>query len=601
MKKYNLLKVIAIAIVMAWILSLCIPGSYLDYNGVTTSKIASAGIWGLFSNLSISISYFNGIAIFLIAVACFYAILSKVKPYQRFVDKVVNVFDGKQRLLTIIAILFFGVLSLFVNDFTILLIFAPFIYQVMNKLEIDKKIMLGAMLASSLVGAMCSIYNETLFGIFKLEIANLILVKLILFLVSICVLILFIAPRRTIKAQKKDKRVKESKKTTTKKTVKVVKEDSKDAIYVNKVLYLILTFLFGGIGVHKFYAGKVKEGILRILFCWTFIPTILSIAEFIEAITEKANKQGKININSNRSQNVVFGTSLILFLLLVLGSVIPFESYFSKINVFSSLNVILADLGVFNNLLGTFASGQASSGAINIYGTWTLTDISILLFILTIIIALVSSNYSKKNFRLLPIIVLAVSTVTTAVLLVLEVETIAMIFVAITALLLILNFVLLVDVSEFIKDINLSTKKILPIALTAMLLSLVLVISVTTGISITMVNWLITLTKTFNIATGVLGALVGSIFTADFYYYLQTVGSTYSLVFANSDYTVVIAFIIQAIYYVVMLFAPTSVCLVIGLYFLDIPYNKWFKYIWKVLLTIFVLVVITAIILFVMA
>ena len=59
------------------------------------------------------------------------------------------------------------------------------------------------------------------------------------------------------------------------------------------------------------------------------------------------------------------------------------------------------------------------------------------------------------------------------------VKTISMIFVAITALVLILNFVLLIDLSKFIGDINSNIKKILPIALTAMLLSLVLVFSVT--------------------------------------------------------------------------------------------------------------------------
>ena len=598
MKKYNLLKVIAITIVFAWLLTLCIPGSYLDYKGVTTGEIASTGIWGLFSNLNISISYFNGIAVFLIAIACFYAVLSKIKPYQRFVDKVAKMFENRQKVLLIIVILFFGVLSLFVNDFTILLIFAPFVYQVMSKLEIDKKVILASMLVSALIGAMCAIYNETLFGIFKLEIANLILVKLILFVVSVIVLILFIAPRRTNRTHKKDKKVVSAKKETVKKTVKA---NDKNGVYVNKVLYLVLTFLFGGIGVHKFYAGKVKEGILRVLFCWTFIPTILAIAEFIVGLTEKADKHGKINVDSDKNKNVLFGTALVLFVLLVLGSVIPWEALFSKVSIFTTLNVFLSDLGVYNRVFGAFASGQAASGSINIYGTWTISDISILLFILTMVIALVSDNYNKKNFKLLPVILLVASMIATIVLLILNVNVASMILVAVTVIILIVNMIYLFDLGSFIEDINGGIKKVLPIALTAMLLSLVLVISVTTGINITMVNWIITLFKKFNIATGILGSIVGSFFTADFYYYVQTIGSTFSLVFAESDYTVVIAFIVQAIYYVVMFIAPTSVCLIIGLYYLNIPYNKWFKYIWKVLLTIFVLVIITTVILFLMA
>ena len=48
---------------------------------------------------------------------------------------------------------------------------------------------------------------------------------------------------------------------------------------VNKTLYAVLTLLLGTFGINKFYAGKIKSGLLSILFCWTGIPTILSVAE----------------------------------------------------------------------------------------------------------------------------------------------------------------------------------------------------------------------------------------------------------------------------------------------------------------------------------
>lgn len=43
----------------------------------------------------------------------------------------------------------------------------------------------------------------------------------------------------------------------------------------------ILALFLGGIGIHKFYLGQAGWGILYILFCWTFIPSIIA---FIEAI-----------------------------------------------------------------------------------------------------------------------------------------------------------------------------------------------------------------------------------------------------------------------------------------------------------------------------
>ena len=92
---------------------------------------------------------------------------------------------------------------------------------------------------------------------------------------------------------------------------------------VNKTLYAVLTLLLGTFGINKFYAGKIKSGLLSILFCWTGIPTILSVAEFITVLTEKADKDGQISVTSERRSNVLFGVSLVLFVLFVLATIIP--------------------------------------------------------------------------------------------------------------------------------------------------------------------------------------------------------------------------------------------------------------------------------------
>lgn len=43
----------------------------------------------------------------------------------------------------------------------------------------------------------------------------------------------------------------------------------------------LFALLLGGIGVHKFYLGRVAAGVLYILFCWTLIPGLIA---FIEAL-----------------------------------------------------------------------------------------------------------------------------------------------------------------------------------------------------------------------------------------------------------------------------------------------------------------------------
>lgn len=44
---------------------------------------------------------------------------------------------------------------------------------------------------------------------------------------------------------------------------------------------ILLALFLGGLGAHKFYLGQPIWGILYLIFCWTFIPSLIA---FIEAI-----------------------------------------------------------------------------------------------------------------------------------------------------------------------------------------------------------------------------------------------------------------------------------------------------------------------------
>jgi TM2 domain-containing membrane protein YozV len=49
----------------------------------------------------------------------------------------------------------------------------------------------------------------------------------------------------------------------------------------SKIVAGILAILLGSLGIHKFYLGKSGQGILMLLFFWTYIPGIIG---FIEGI-----------------------------------------------------------------------------------------------------------------------------------------------------------------------------------------------------------------------------------------------------------------------------------------------------------------------------
>jgi TM2 domain-containing membrane protein YozV len=63
---------------------------------------------------------------------------------------------------------------------------------------------------------------------------------------------------------------------------------------VDKYIYILIALFFGDFGIHKFYAGRIKTGILYLLFFWTFIPWLFSIFDIIKACGKIKDTENKI-------------------------------------------------------------------------------------------------------------------------------------------------------------------------------------------------------------------------------------------------------------------------------------------------------------------
>jgi len=59
----------------------------------------------------------------------------------------------------------------------------------------------------------------------------------------------------------------------------------------------IFALFLGWLGMHKFYLGQPGLGVLYLLFCWTFVPSIVS---FIEAIVYLSMTDESFNAKYNQ-------------------------------------------------------------------------------------------------------------------------------------------------------------------------------------------------------------------------------------------------------------------------------------------------------------
>lgn len=49
----------------------------------------------------------------------------------------------------------------------------------------------------------------------------------------------------------------------------------------SKTTAVILAIFLGGLGIHRFYLNRPISGVIYLIFCWSFIPAVISILEAI--------------------------------------------------------------------------------------------------------------------------------------------------------------------------------------------------------------------------------------------------------------------------------------------------------------------------------
>ncbi len=155
--------------------------------------------------------------------------------------------------------------------------------------------------------------------------------------------------------------------------------------------------------------------------------------------------------------------------------------------------------------------------------------------------------------------------------------------------------------NTFVESFIAGVKKMLPTAIYAALASVILTVlyQASYGGTGTLVDTLYAktfgLTDDFNVATAGIASLYGSFFYNDLYYLLAGM-QTYLIGFDASALSVA-GLLVQSVASLGMIIFPTSVILIAGLSYFDVPFKDWFKYIWKFALAVFIIILLVCCIL----
>ena len=146
-----------------------------------------------------------------------------------------------------------------------------------------------------------------------------------------------------------------------------------------------------------------------------------------------------------------------------------------------------------------------------------------------------------------------------------------------------------VKFDDMLKGFGAGARKALTPAFIASILYVLVYIAAYNPFIITIVKPILELTKSFNVVTTSVVAIITHFFNVELYFSASNMLTYITSVFTDSGVYGTIGVIWQATYGLTMLFVPSSVILVTVLSYLNVSYFKWLKAIWKILLQLLVL------------
>lgn len=301
------------------------------------------------------------------------------------------------------------------------------------------------------------------------------------------------------------------------------------------ILATIGSIVLGSTGsLYTMYANQILGSTITDNILFKVIIALISLISIIIFILV-FKKPEEVKLEKQEAKkcahiSIIFD---IILVLLILGMV-PWEAYFG-FDGFTTFNESLLEFEVF----GVSPYKAFIGSSIAPFGNFTLFDLSVVLLVASVIVAL--ANKTKLN--------------------------------------------------DFMETLAISLKRVLPYALIVVFVNIVLVNIYSSGIFYTLV---INIAKfTDKLFAGSLISALASLAYPDHMYAAQFTLSTVTAAITDEKFLVLLSVIFQAIYSLFLLVSPTSVLMLLGLQYTNTSYKEWIKYIGKYFLVLFAILFIS--------
>lgn len=554
--KSTSLKVVLISTLALMLLTWILPAAYYSSGQYIDQGHQQMGLFDLFNYPVTALSYFGYIAFFVLAIGAFYGILNKIPAYRTFLDKFVSKVRGTEKFVLVIIILLLAVLTSIGGMQLALLALFPMLVSIILLMGFDKMVAAMTLVGSVMIGMAGSTYaygnTNIILTILSINITSEMITKVVILVLGLVLLIanimLYIkktdSVTKVIAKDSKKNMEKEDKKLEVKETKVVKEEKTTKSSSSSKTTKSTSKSSKSSKSNSKNGTKKNTKSSSR--------KNIKAAVKDEEVIVVKEAVNGgdavtKLVPSEVSTQHNIWPFSLmfiLLFVLLVLAY-LPWVNGFG-VNAFTDATKAVSEFElfgfpIFGKLLGT----------VNSFGNWTVVDMLLPMALIILFLALV---YKVK-------------------------------------------------VQDVLDGALAGIKKALPLGLIVVLLYACLVIVTYHPFQLVIYKTLLGVIDKFGVVGALMSSLVAmlaSIFNVDPSYAFQSVLIYLASVVTDNTVYPVIGVIFQAMYGFTMLFAPTSVILMVVLSYLDIPYTKWIKTIWKLLLEVLVVLLIVFILLVVL-